>query len=59
VIEVWRLTVRGQPKQLAADGHAAPPAPGDAPSRVTIGTRNGSRIVIKDNGEIVIHPEAT
>lgn len=57
VIEVGRLTVRVQPKQLAAPG-TRPPAPSDAAEQVTIEHENGSRIVIKDNGDIVIHSEA-
>ncbi|HEY0987408.1 MAG TPA: hypothetical protein VGD80_10170 [Kofleriaceae bacterium] len=57
VIEVGRLTVRVQPKNLAAPG-TRPPAPSDSAEQVTIEHENGSRIVIKDNGDIVIHSAA-
>jgi len=57
VIEVGRLTVRVQPKKLAQPG-TRPAAPSQAAEQVTIEHENGSRIVIKENGDIVIHSEA-
>jgi len=57
VIEVGRLTVRVQPSRLAAAG-TRPAAPANADEQVTIEHENGSRIVIKDSGDIVIHSEA-
>lgn len=55
-IEVGRLTVRVKPGKLAAPGQRPPP-PADEAEQVTIEHANGSRIVIKDNGDIVIHSE--
>ncbi len=53
VIEVGRLTVRVQPSRLAAPG-VRPDAPADSAEQVTIEHESGSRIVIKNNGDIVI-----
>jgi hypothetical protein len=53
VIEVGRLTVRVQPGKLSAPG-TRPAAPDDSAEQVTIEHESGSRIVIKDNGDIVI-----
>jgi hypothetical protein len=58
VIEVGKLTVRVQPSKLAAPG-TRPAPPADAAEQVTIEHESGSRIVIKDNGDIVIHSEAS
>jgi hypothetical protein len=58
VIEVGKLTVRVQPSKLAAPG-TRPAPPADAAEQVTIEHENGSRIVIKDSGDIVIHSEAS
>jgi hypothetical protein len=55
-IEVGRLTVRVQPKQLGTPGQRPAP-PGDDAEQVTIEHENGSRIVIKENGDIVISSE--
>jgi hypothetical protein len=52
-IEVGRLTVRVKPRQLGAPG-ARPAPPSDDAEQVTIEHENGSRIVIKENGDIVI-----
>jgi hypothetical protein len=57
VIEVGKLTVRVQPSKLAAPG-TRPAPPADTAEQVTIEHENGSRIVIKDSGDIVIHSEA-
>lgn len=57
VIEVGKLTVRVQPSKLAAAG-TRPAPPADAAEQVTIEHESGSRIVIKDSGDIVIHSEA-
>jgi len=46
-----------QPSRLAAAG-TRPAAPADAAEQVTIEHENGSRIVIRDSGDIVIHSEA-
>ena len=53
VIEVGRLTVRVQTRKLASPG-VRPAAPTDSAEQVTIEHESGSRIVIKDNGDIVI-----
>jgi len=53
VIEVGRLTVRVRPSSLSAPG-VRPLAPSDSAEQVTIEHESGSRIVIKDNGDIVI-----
>jgi hypothetical protein len=53
VIEVGRLTVRVRPSSLSGPG-VRPLAPSDSAEQVTIEHESGSRIVIKDNGDIVI-----
>jgi hypothetical protein len=53
VIEVGRFTVRVRPGTLGAPGDRPEP-PSDSAEQVTIEHESGSRIVIKDNGDIVI-----
>lgn len=52
VIEAGRLTVRVIPNNLQPPG--ARPDAGDSANRVTIEHESGSKIVIKDNGDIII-----
>jgi hypothetical protein len=56
VIEVGRFCVRVLPSQLKPPGDR-PALPEDAAEQVVIEHESGSRIVIKDSGEIVIHSE--
>jgi len=53
VIEVGRFTVRVRPGTLGRPGDRPEP-PSDSADEVTIEHASGSRIVIKDNGDIVI-----
>lgn len=53
VIEVGRFTVRVRPGTLDHPG-VRPAPPADSAEQVTIEHDSGSRIVIKDNGDIVI-----
>ena len=53
VIEVGRFTVRVRPGTLGPPGDRPEP-PSDSAEQVTIEHESGSRIVIKDNGDIVI-----
>jgi hypothetical protein len=55
VIEVGKLTVRILPTKLKQPGQR--PAPGDDHEQVAIEHESGSRIVIMDNGNVIIHSE--